>query len=84
MFQLESTWYASLNICMQMGSVFDVSSDKLESFSMFDFKQNEQVTICYGAHNNGDFLIHNGFIVQSNSHGDQVNLSLGKSFFDCY
>ena len=61
-----------------MSTTYNISSDMLESYSMSDFKEGEQVMICYGARTNSDLLIHNGFVIPFNSHRKEVHVSFGE------
>ncbi|XP_018333535.1 histone-lysine N-methyltransferase setd3 [Agrilus planipennis] len=49
-----------------------------ECFALKDFKQNDQIFIFYGARNNADLFIHNGFVYEDNIH-DGYWLKLGIS-----
>lgn len=43
-------------------SSFNQESDRIESAAFMDFQKGEQIFIYYGARNNTNFLIHNGYI----------------------
>lgn len=42
-------------------SAFNQESDRIESAAFMDFHRGEQIFIYYGARNNTNFLIHNGY-----------------------
>lgn len=44
---------------------------------MKDFKEGEQVTICYGERKNADLLIHNGFVMENNPVERELLINFG-------
>ena len=62
-----------------MTTSYDVIIHKVESFAMSDFKEGDQVTICYGHRTNAQLLVHNGFVIDFNQYEEGIPLSLGKN-----
>ncbi|XP_030574737.1 actin-histidine N-methyltransferase isoform X3 [Archocentrus centrarchus] len=57
---------------------YNLEDDRCECVALQDYKKNEQIYIFYGTRSNAEFVIHNGFFFQDNSH-DRVKIKLGVS-----
>ncbi|XP_067335479.1 actin-histidine N-methyltransferase [Channa argus] len=57
---------------------YNLEDDRCECVALQDYKENEQIYIFYGTRSNSEFVIHNGFFFQDNSH-DRVKIKLGVS-----
>ncbi|KAM8920718.1 actin-histidine N-methyltransferase [Pelodytes ibericus] len=60
---------------------YNLEDDRCECVALQEFKDGEQVYIFYGTRSNAEFVIHNGFFYESNSH-DRVKIKLGVSKSD--
>ncbi|XP_074548483.1 actin-histidine N-methyltransferase isoform X2 [Halichoeres trimaculatus] len=57
---------------------YNLEDDRCECVALQDYKENDQIYICYGTRSNAEFVIHNGFFFQENAH-DRVKIKLGVS-----
>ncbi|XP_041669273.1 actin-histidine N-methyltransferase [Cheilinus undulatus] len=57
---------------------YNLEDDRCECVALQDYKENEQIYIFYGTRSNAEFVIHNGFFFQENTH-DRVKIKLGVS-----
>ncbi|KAM9842132.1 LOW QUALITY PROTEIN: actin-histidine N-methyltransferase [Aulostomus maculatus] len=57
---------------------YNLEDDRCECVALKDYKENEQIYIFYGTRSNAEFVIHNGFFFQDNTH-DRVKIKLGVS-----
>ncbi|XP_053701971.1 actin-histidine N-methyltransferase [Synchiropus splendidus] len=57
---------------------YNLEDDRCECVALQDYKAKEQIYIFYGTRSNAEFVIHNGFFFQDNSH-DRVKIKLGVS-----
>ncbi|XP_078516265.1 actin-histidine N-methyltransferase [Lissotriton helveticus] len=60
---------------------YNLEDDRCECVALQDFKEGEQIYIFYGTRSNAEFVIHNGFFFDNNSH-DRVKIKLGVSKSD--
>ncbi|XP_053330870.1 actin-histidine N-methyltransferase [Spea bombifrons] len=60
---------------------YNLEDDRCECVALQDFKEGEQIYIFYGTRSNAEFVIHNGFFFENNSH-DRVKIKLGVSKSD--
>ncbi|XP_063295481.1 actin-histidine N-methyltransferase [Pelobates fuscus] len=60
---------------------YNLEDDRCECVALQDFKAEEQIYIFYGTRSNAEFVIHNGFFFENNSH-DRVKIKLGVSKSD--
>ncbi|KAM4690813.1 actin-histidine N-methyltransferase [Rhinophrynus dorsalis] len=60
---------------------YNLEDDRCECVALQDFKDGEQIYIFYGTRSNAEFVIHNGFFFENNSH-DRVKIKLGVSKSD--
>lgn len=59
-----------------MTTFFDVKNRMCECFAVEDVKAGEEFKIFYGARNNSDLFVHQGFVYSENQH-DYVPIKLG-------
>lgn len=57
---------------------YNLEDDRCECVALQDYKADEQIYIFYGTRSNAEFVIHNGFFFDNNSH-DRVKIKLGVS-----
>ncbi|XP_064420919.1 actin-histidine N-methyltransferase [Latimeria chalumnae] len=60
---------------------YNLEDDRCECVALQDYKVGEQIYIFYGTRSNAEFVIHNGFFFDDNSH-DRVKIKLGVSKSD--
>uniref|UniRef100_A0A8C5QDX6 protein-histidine N-methyltransferase n=1 Tax=Leptobrachium leishanense TaxID=445787 RepID=A0A8C5QDX6_9ANUR len=60
---------------------YNLEDDRCECVALQDFKAGDQIYIFYGTRSNAEFVIHNGFYFDNNSH-DRVKIKLGVSKSD--
>ncbi|XP_075470511.1 actin-histidine N-methyltransferase isoform X2 [Ascaphus truei] len=60
---------------------YNLEDDRCECVALQDFMEGEQIYIFYGTRSNAEFVIHNGFFFENNSH-DRVKIKLGVSKSD--
>ncbi|XP_029453772.1 actin-histidine N-methyltransferase [Rhinatrema bivittatum] len=60
---------------------YNLEDDRCECVALQDFKEGDQIYIFYGTRSNAEFVIHNGFFFDDNSH-DRVKIKLGVSKSD--
>uniref|UniRef100_A0A7N6F9L5 protein-histidine N-methyltransferase n=1 Tax=Anabas testudineus TaxID=64144 RepID=A0A7N6F9L5_ANATE len=70
--------YAYFYKLVQITTGYNLEDDRCECVALQDYKENEQIYIFYGTRSNAEFVIHNGFFFQDNSH-DRVKIKLGVS-----
>uniref|UniRef100_A0A4W3IW41 protein-histidine N-methyltransferase n=1 Tax=Callorhinchus milii TaxID=7868 RepID=A0A4W3IW41_CALMI len=60
---------------------YNLEDDRCECVALQDYKEGDQIYIFYGTRSNAEFVIHNGFFFNNNSH-DRVKIKLGVSKSD--
>ncbi|XP_048455999.1 actin-histidine N-methyltransferase [Rhincodon typus] len=60
---------------------YNLEDDRCECVALQDYKAKDQIYIFYGTRSNAEFVIHNGFFFDNNSH-DRVKIKLGVSKSD--
>ncbi|GCB69223.1 hypothetical protein scyTo_0013939, partial [Scyliorhinus torazame] len=60
---------------------YNLEDDRCECVALQDYKAEDQIYIFYGTRSNAEFVIHNGFFFNNNSH-DRVKIKLGVSKSD--
>ncbi|XP_048394512.2 actin-histidine N-methyltransferase isoform X1 [Stegostoma tigrinum] len=60
---------------------YNLEDDRCECVALQDYKAEDQIYIFYGTRSNAEFVIHNGFFFDNNSH-DRVKIKLGVSKSD--
>lgn len=77
-FALIPLWDMMNHSLGELSTSCDPEKELCTSYAMEDFKEEEQVTIFYGARDNTAFLIYNGFVAENNRY-DKVEIQLGVS-----
>ncbi|XP_068111092.1 actin-histidine N-methyltransferase [Hyperolius riggenbachi] len=60
---------------------YNLEDDRCECVALQQFQAGEQIYIFYGTRSNAEFVIHNGFFFENNTH-DRVKIKLGVSKSD--
>uniref|UniRef100_A0A4W3JDM1 protein-histidine N-methyltransferase n=1 Tax=Callorhinchus milii TaxID=7868 RepID=A0A4W3JDM1_CALMI len=73
--------YAYFYKLIQITTGYNLEDDRCECVALQDYKEGDQIYIFYGTRSNAEFVIHNGFFFNNNSH-DRVKIKLGVSKSD--